>query len=141
MYIKQISVFLENTTGRLTDFTSVLASNKIDIRAMYVADTTDFGILRVLVDDPESTKKVLSENGFNATITDVIAVEVDDRPGGLHSVLLELTSRNIGVEYIYSALQLKNGEIVLVLKVKDGIKAQAVLKEAGVRMFRTEDLA
>ncbi|MDD5986204.1 MAG: hypothetical protein PUC26_00065 [Eubacteriales bacterium] len=141
MYIKQISVFLENTTGRLTDFTAVLKKNNVDIRAMYVADTTDFGILRVLVDDPEGTKKILSENGFNATVTDVIAVEVEDRPGGLHDVLEELTSRNIGVEYIYSTLQLKNGKVVLVLKVRDLVKAQSILSEAGVRMFATEDLA
>lgn len=140
MYMKQISVFLENTIGRLTDFTGALEKHQVDIKAMYVAETTDFGILRVLVTDPEKIKEILSESGFNAVITDVLAVEVDNVAGSIHKILEKLTSQNIAVEYIYSALQLKKDKAILVFKVKEGEKAITLLEKAGVKMFVTEDL-
>lgn len=140
MYMKQISVFLENTIGRLTDFTGALEKHQVDIKAMYVAETTDFGILRVLVTDPEKTKEILSESGFNAVITDVLAVEVDNVAGSLHKILEKLTSQNIAVEYIYSALQLKKDKAILVFKVKEGEKAITLLEKAGVKMLVTEAL-
>lgn len=140
MYMKQISVFLENTIGRLTDFTGALEKHQVDIKAMYVAETTDFGILRVLVTDPEKIKEILSESGFNAVITDVLAVEVDNVAGSIHKILEKLTSQNIAVEYIYSALQLKKDKAILVFKVKEGEKAITLLEKAGVKMLVTEDL-
>lgn len=140
MAIKQLSVFLENTTGRLTDFTKVLKDNGIDMKALFLTETTDFGIIRCLVEDPEKVREVLSKNNFNATITDVLAVETEDVPGGLHRILEELTQRNIPVEYTYSAVQSKEGKAILIIKVKELVKAKAIFKEAGIKMYGMKDL-
>ena len=93
----------------------------MDIKAMYVAETIDFGILRVLVTDLEKTKEILSESGFNAVITDVLAVEVDNVAGSLHKILEKLTSQNIAVEYIYSALQLKKDKAIFKAHTQTGV--------------------
>ena len=87
MLMKQMSVFVENTTGRLSDLTGVLAENNIDIIACTIADTVDFGILRCIVEDPEKATEILKEHGFTASITEVIAVSVEDKPGGLDKIL------------------------------------------------------
>ena len=105
MLIKQMSVFVENTTGRLAELTRVLGNDGIDIKASCIADTVDFGILRCIVDDPEEATKVLKENGFTASITEVIAVELEDRPGGFADVLEILAKEQIGVDYIYSTIR------------------------------------
>ncbi|MCG8529127.1 MAG: ACT domain-containing protein [Desulfovibrionales bacterium] len=102
MKVEQISVFLENKAGRLAEVTHTLASNAINIRALSLADTTDFGILRLIVDNSETAKSVLKDKGFTVGKTNVVAVEVVDKPGGLNHILDTLGSNNINVEYMYA---------------------------------------
>ena len=99
MPINQISIFIENRPGRLYAITKALSDNNIDIRALSLADTTNFGILRLIVNDPERAETVLRERGFTVSTTKVLAVQVDDEPGGLHSILGKLHEQSIGVEY------------------------------------------
>src|SRR5664279_4957129 len=114
MLIKQISVFVENKQGRLHMLTDVLAREGIDLKAMTIADTMDFGIMRCIVQDPEKTLKVIRENNFTATITEVIAVEVPDVPGGLSNILKILSDANISVEYLYSFVRThKNNALII----------------------------
>ncbi len=140
MFIKQISVFLENETGRLSDYTRVLAENKIDMKAVCIADTVDFGILRCIVDDPDAAVKVLNESGFTASITTVLAISFDDVPGGLHSVLEKLSEAHIGVDYIYSLIRSETGKATLIFKVGDPEKAGKLLRENGISVLCMKDI-
>lgn len=140
MLIKQMSVFVENTTGRLAELTRVLADDGIDIKASCIADTVDFGILRCIVDDPEEATRVLKENGFTASITEVIAVELEDRPGGFADVLEVLAKEKIGVDYIYSTVRSKEGAAVIVIKVEDPRKAVEVLEKHDIKLYKMEEL-
>lgn len=135
MLIKQMSVFVENTTGRLADLTKILADNGIDIKASTIADTVDFGILRCIVPDPEAATDILKKAGFTASITEVIAVSLEDKPGGLHKVLKILSDNGIGVDYIYSTIKPQNDEAVIMIKVADPKKAVDVLTAKGVKLF------
>lgn len=141
MFIKQISVFVENTTGRLSAFTKTLADNGINMKALCIADTVDFGILRCIVDDPEKATRILNENGFTASITEVLAVEMRDIPGGLHSILEILSNASIGVDYVYSIIRSKEDFAVIVIKVAKPKEAAAVLSSAGVKLYCQSDLA
>lgn len=127
MIVKQMSVFVENTTGRLADLTGILAENGIDIIACTIAETVDFGILRCIVKEPEKATELLKEHGFTASITEVAAVQVDDRPGGLDKILKALAKANIGVDYIYSTIRSKEGEAIIIMKVEDPQKAIEIL--------------
>ena len=131
---------MENTTGRLSEFTKVLEDNKIDMKAICIADTVDFGILRCLVEDPEKATKVLKDNGFTASITEVLAVEMKDLPGGLHSILEVLSKHDISVDYVYSIVRSREDHAVVVLKVEDPKKAVAVLQDAGIQLYCQKDL-
>jgi len=102
MLVKQISVFVENKFGRLADIIKILGDNDIDISALSIADTTDFGILRVIVSDPAKAEEVLKENGLAVKTTDVLAVAVEDKPGGLAEILALLKKNDIGIEYMYA---------------------------------------
>ena len=140
MLIKQMSVFVENTTGRLAQLTRVLGNDGIDIKASCIADTVDFGILRCIVDDPEEATRVLKEHGFTASITEVIAVELEDRPGGFADVLEILAKENIGVNYIYSTIRSKEGAAIIVLNVEDPQKAIDVLLSNNVKLYKAHEL-
>ena len=140
MLIKQMSVFVENTTGRLAQLTRVLGNDGIDIKASCIADTVDFGILRCIVDDTEEATRVLKEHGFTASITEVIAVELEDRPGGFADVLEILAKENIGVNYIYSTIRSKEGAAIIVLKVEDPQKAIDVLLSNNVKLYKAHEL-
>lgn len=134
MLVKQVSVFVENTTGRLADVTRILADNNIDLKASTIADAADFGILRCIVEDAEKAKKVLNENGFSASISEVIAVSLANQPGGFHKVLQILADEKIGVKYIYSTIKSAEGEAVIMMKAVDNTKAIEVLKANGVKL-------
>lgn len=116
MRVEQIAVFLENKSGRLAEITSVLAAKDINIRALSVADTADFGILRLIVDKVDKAKKVLKENGFTVGKTNVIAVEVPDRAGGLASVLKTIDAAGINVEYMYAFVNKSGENAVLIFR-------------------------
>ena len=140
MLIKQMSVFVENTTGRLAQLTRVLGNDGIDIKASCIADTVDFGILRCIVDDPEEATRVLTEHGFTASITEVIAVELEAGPGGFADVLEIVAKENIGVNYIYSTIRSKEGAAIIVLKVEDPQKAIDVLLSNNVKLYKAHEL-
>ena len=108
MSIKQISVFLENRPGKLKEMTAVLAAHDIDMRALSLAETKDFGIARIIVDDAFDAANVLKENGFVASLTSVLAVEVEDVPGGLDKVLNYFANANVNIEYMYAFTGIKN---------------------------------
>ena len=141
MLVKQMSVFVENTTGRLADLTRILAENDIDIKASTISDTVDFGILRCIVEDPEKATRILKEHGFTASITEVLAVRIEDKPGGFHKVLQTLSDAQIGVDYIYSTVNSVEGEAIIMMKVEDPKKAIDVLEGKGIKLFCMKDLA
>jgi len=140
MKVEQISVFLENKSGRLADVAGVLAEAGINIRALSLADTTDFGILRLIVSDNEKAKNVLKENGFTVGKTEVIAVEVKDRPGGLANILNIMKDSGINVEYMYAFVQKSGGEAIIVFRFDELEKAIDALQSAGVRILKGEEI-
>ncbi|MCD6257683.1 ACT domain-containing protein [Candidatus Aerophobetes bacterium] len=140
MPIKQISVFLENKIGRLAEITSLLEKENINIRALAIADTTEFGILRMIVDKPEQAVKVLKDNGFAAKDTEVIVVKVPDRPGGLAKILKMLKESSLNVEYLYAFVK-QSGEDALVVFRIDNIK-EAInrFNQTGVETLKAEQI-
>ena len=140
MLIKQISIFLENKSGRLAEVTKVLGSNSIDISALSIADTTDFGILRLIVNKPEVAEEILKENGFTVSCTSVIAISVPDKPGGLALSLEILDKGNIGIEYMYAFVGKAENEALVILKVADTDKAIRVLKENGINVVPSDSV-
>ena len=140
MAVKQVSIFLENETGRLTDLTQTLADSGVDLNAATIAETGEYGILRCIVQDPENAVEVLKKGGFMASITDVLAVAIDNRPGGLNHVLRMLSDADISVKYIYSTIQDVKGEAVIVMKVSDLERAEKILADAGVKLWNMEEL-
>jgi hypothetical protein len=140
MKLKQISVFLENRKGRLWEALDALAGAKINIRALSIADTSEFGILRLIVPDPDRAKKVLEKSSFTVKENNVIAVEVADKPGGLAEVLKVLSDSDINVEYLYAFVDKSGEKAVVVLRTENtdaGIKA---LKSAGVNILSAEQV-
>ncbi len=140
MKVKQISVFLENKAGRLGELARALKEKDLNIRALSLADTTDFGILRLIVNRPDEAFRVLKNKGYSVAETDVIAVEVSDRPGGLSEVLDHLTRSGINVEYMYAFVEKREDNAVVVLRVEDLEKSVAVLKEKGVNILSAEEV-
>ena len=132
MLIKQISVFVENKEGRLAEITEKIAAAGVDIRALSIADTTDFGILRLIVDRPEETEKALREDGFTVSVTNVIAVGIDDVPGGFAKPMRVLANAHIDVEYMYAFISRDTKKAYVILRVNDNDAAAKVLEEAGI---------
>lgn len=132
MLIKQISVFVENKEGRLAEITETIANAGVDIRALSIADTTDFGILRLIVDKPHETEKVLKKAGFTVSVTNVIAVGIDDVPGGFAQPMRVLANAHIDVEYMYAFISRDTKKAYVILRVNDNETATSVLKDAGI---------
>lgn len=140
MTIHQISVFLENRAGQLAEITGVLAKKGIDLRAINIAETSDYGVLRLIADKPQEAATTLLEQGFILSMTPVVAVSVPDTPGGLAKVLDVLAKENIDVEYMYSVFGQVNGLAHMVFRVADTEKLVAVLKANGVEPISGENL-
>lgn len=140
MFIKQLSIFVENKFGRLEAIIDTLAKNGVNMRALSIADTTDFGILRVIVDDTDKAKKSLNDIGVIAKATEVIAVYIDDKTGGLGEVLGYLTEEKISVEYMYAFLSRNTSKALMVLKADDEEAAEKVLRLKGIEMLDPKDL-
>lgn len=140
MFIKQLSIFVENKFGRLEAIIDAIGKKGVNIRALSIADTTDFGILRVIVDDTQKAKDALDDIGVIAKATDVIAVYIDDKTGGLADVLKTITNANISVEYMYAFLSRAEGKALMVLKADDEAKAEKVLTEHGVKLLSPDKL-
>ncbi len=138
MKVEQISVFLENKAGRLAEVAKILGDNGVNIGALSLADTTDFGILRLIVNDRQKAKQVLKDAGFTVGITEVIAVEVDDTPGGLARILTPLAENGINVEYMYAFVEKSSNKAVLIFKFENLEKAIEVLKANNITILPGE---
>ena len=141
MYVKQISVFLENTKGSLSKMTRLLADAGLDLIALSIADTTNFGILRAIVSDNEKTLKVVRDKGYTANLTEVLAVAVPDVPGGLAGVLQLLRDNDISVEYLYSFVRRVGNDAIIIFRVDQPERAGNLLRDKGVRLLEQDEIA
>lgn len=137
---KQISVFLENKAGRLSHVTRVLGDAGVNIRALSIADTSDFGILRIIVNDPGKAYRILKEAGFTVSETEVVAVQVSDTPGGLATVLEKMAEVNLNIEYLYAFLGTTGNDALVVFKVEDLEKAYSTFREKGIKFINEQEL-
>ena len=140
MSIKQISVFLENQPGALNAMTGVLTQHDIDIRALSLAEASDFGIVRLIVDDVYKTTTVLKDAGYVHSLTTVLGVAIPDVPGGLNKLLEILTAANVNVEYMYAFLG-REKRAYMIFRVQDESTAAFALKSAGIRPVKQEDIS
>ncbi len=140
MKLKQVSIFLENKKGRLWNALSILRESGMNIRALSIADTSEFGILRIIVPDPKKAKEALEAGNFVVKITDVIAVEVPDTPGGLEGILEILNKSDTNVEYIYAFVEKKGEKAVVVLRTEDIDEGITALKEGGAVVLPPEEV-
>ena len=132
MTIQQISVFLENRAGQLAEITSLLSENQINMRALHIAETSDYGVLRMIVDRPQKAASLLLEHGFILSMTPVVAVVVPDEPGGLGKILTLLAEKSLDVEYVYSVFGQVQGRACMIFRVADLDKLAALLKDNGM---------
>ena len=140
MLVKQISVFLENKSGRLADVTRILGDKGINISALSIADTTDFGILRLIVNNPEEALEELKSNGFAVSCTDVVAIGVSDRPGGIAQVLEIFDRESIGIEYMYAFVGKNGSEAFVIIRLENPQKALELLIKDGVRVMSSKEV-
>lgn len=140
MIVKQVSVFLENRAGRLAEVTGILADHNVNIRALSLADSADFGILRLIVDDVERAKGILKKEGMTVGETDVVAVEVPDRPGGLAHLLRVFKDENVNVEYMYAFVKAPSRSAVMIFRFEDPQGAVEVLQARGIRTLPGAEL-
>jgi hypothetical protein len=140
MQLEQISIFIENKSGRLAEVTRVLGSQGINIRALALADTSDFGILRLLVDQTDLARTTLKEHGFTVSKTEVVAVEVPDQPGGLSGILDVLDKSQVNVEYMYAFVERCGGNAVIIFRFDDPVAAIRVLTDNGIAILAGERL-
>lgn len=140
MLIKQISIFIENHPGPLAEVCDILHQNDIDIVALSLADASDFGILRLIVDKPDLAQSTLRDRGFITKSADVLAVSMSDTPGGLSSILKTLTKESISVEYMYAFVGKQDGTAVVVLSVNELDKTLSILKEDKQTIINSRDI-
>ena len=140
MRIHQISVFLENRAGQFAEITGILAENGIDLRAISIAETADYGILRMIVDDAQKTTSLLMQHGYLLTMTPVIVVAVSDQPGGIAPVLATMAEGNIDIEYMYSLFTHIEGKAYIVFRVAEAEKFITLLSSHGIMPSTNEEL-
>jgi len=140
MFVKQISVFLENKPGKLFQVTEVLKKNNIDISAISVADTTEFGIVRMIVDKPDMAVAAIKAAKFPVNTTDVLAVEVSDKPGGLNHALKVLNEAQVSIEYLYSFIKRNGNKALILFRVENPTKSIEVLQSAGIKLYTNEEI-
>lgn len=140
MKITQISIFLENKQGRLSEVCSLLGANDINIRALTIAENDEFGILRLVVDKADEAVRVLKDNGLVAQMTDIVALEVDDAPGGLAAILNVFSDNGLNVEYMYGFVEKKTDKALMVFRFDDTDTAIATLTEKGLRIVSSADI-
>ncbi len=138
--VKQVSIFLENRTGRLFDVTKLLSDHNLNIRALSVADTSDFGILRLIVDNPDKAIEVLKQGNYTVSATDVVAIEVMDKPGGLAKILGIFDDNGINVEYMYAFLAKIPDKAILIFRFEDNKEVMEKLKGKDVALIGAKDL-
>ena len=141
MAIKQITVFVQNKKGTVVSVTDVLSKNNVNLRALSIAETEDFGILRLIVNDEQKAEKVLMENGYLIKVIDVLGVKIGDEPGKLTAALDVLDKANINVEYLYAFMARTEKHAYVVLRVEENEEAEAALKNAGFKMITEADIS
>ena len=140
MSIKQLSVFLENRPGKLFEMTALLAEHRIDMRALSIAETTDFGIARLIVNDAFRAAQVLQDGQFIAQFSDVLAFAVPDEPGGLHNLLAEFNAAQVNIEYMYAFLGGEKGRAYMIFRVTDTEASEKALVERGLKSLTLEEI-
>ena len=140
MSIKQITVFVQNKKGTLVSLTETLSKNNVNLRALSIAETQDFGILRLIVNDEKTAEKVLSESGYVMKVIDVVGVKIADDPGKLTEALDVLDKADINVEYLYAFMARTEKHAYVVLRVEDNASAEAVLVNAGFKMITEAEI-
>jgi len=140
MRVEQLSVFLENKAGRLAEVTGILAQTGINIRALSLADTSDFGVLRLIVNDTHKAKEALKSKGFTVSETEVVAVEVPDKPGGLHNILEIMQKADMNVEYMYAFVQQTGNNAIMIFRFENVAEATKALEKGGITVIEGEKL-
>ena len=138
MFVKQLSVFIENREGRLEQVTDVLKTQNINILSLSMADTTEYGMLRMVVSNPEVAKKALREEGFSAMLTDVLAVKLEDKVGELHKMTHILCSQGLNIEYMYALASAKRR--AMIVKASDGETAAKAVVDGGLELYSNEEM-
>ncbi len=140
MKVSQLSVFIENKSGRLADVTRCLADNGINIRALSIADTIDYGLLRLIVNDPAAAKAALIDAGFTVAMTEVLAIEVPDDPGGLANIINILAQAGSNIEYMYAFVGSTGKNAIVIFRIEKVDEAIATLQSKGVKIFAGSEL-
>ncbi|NLN56102.1 MAG: ACT domain-containing protein [Clostridiales bacterium] len=140
MFVKQLSIFVQNEPGRLAQIAGVIAKAGVDIRALSIADTTNFGILRLIVDKPDKAVGALRGLGLTVKVTEVIAMEVEDKPGEFANSVKVLSEGGVSVEYLYAFVSPYPGKARVILRVDDNEKAEKALEQHGITTLKEEDL-
>lgn len=140
MKVSQLSVFIENKSGRLADVVRSLSDSKINIRALCIADTIDYGLLRLIVNDPIAAKKALTEGGFTVALTEVLAIEVPDRPGGLADIIDVVAEAGFNIEYMYAFVGTSGENAIVIFRIERVDEAIVALQGKGVHIFTGEEL-
>ena len=135
MIIKQISIFVENRHGRLAEITDILSKNNISIYALSIADTTDFGILRIIVDNPDDVVELLAKNNITASMTSVLSVGIEDKPGGLAKVLSILEENSVDIEYMYALVTASVDKAYAVMRTNDDVKTEQILLNNNIELL------
>ena len=140
MQIKQLSVFVENKSGRLAEITETLAKANVDIRAISIADTSDFGILRLIVDRPEAAVEALRQENMTVSLTTVIAIGITDKPGDFAKAMRVLADANVGIEYMYAFISRDQNKAYVLLRVDDNERAVECLQSSGIEILTAEEI-
>ena len=140
MAIKQLTVFVQNKKGTVVSVTDILSKNNINLRALSIAETQDFGILRLIVNDEQAAEKVLADNGYLIKVIDVVGVKIGDEPGKLTAALDVLDKADINVEYLYAFMTRTEKHAYVVIRVEDNAVAEKVLADAGFKMITEADM-
>ena len=140
MFAKQLTVFIENRTGRLCEVLNVLKENNVNILSLSLADTTEFGLLRLIVSDPQTGKEKLTENGFSSLLSDVSIIKIPHKAGSLQQLLKVIDQKGVNIEYMYG-LSIEADDAYVVLKASDIAQIDAILSEAGIETISNEHLA
>ena len=140
MAIRQLTVFVENKQGALVSITEILSENNINLRALSIAETQDFGILRLIVNDEETAEKILADAGYLIRMTDVVGVKIGDAPGKLSAALKVLDENNINMEYLYAFMARTEKHAYVVIRVEDNDTAEKVLEDAGFHLITQADI-
>ena len=140
MFVKQISVFIENTKGSLSRLTRLLSKGGVDLIALSIADTENYGIMRCIVSDTEKGLEIMKEAGYVARLTDVLAVSVPDQPGGLANVLTLLNAADVSVEYLYSFVRNSGSHALVIFRLNDNERGMRVLQESDITLLTQEEV-